>query len=55
MLGGTMPGDEGTAMPLSFNLKANHKIIMKDCAGPNMEFLKCKAENNEPKACLEFA
>ena len=44
----------GAIEPLSYNLKANTKKVVKDCDGPNQAFLACKSENTAPSACLEF-
>ena len=41
-------------MPTQRNLYACHKLILKGCAAENKAFMKCKAENEDPRACAEL-
>ncbi len=42
------------SLPTQRNLYACHKMILKGCAAENKEFMMCKAENEDPRACAEL-
>ena len=44
----------GGSLPTQRNLYACHKLILKGCASENKEFMMCKAENEDPRACAEL-
>lgn len=41
-------------LPLQKNLYACHKAILKGCTDANKAFMACKAENEDPRACMEL-
>ena len=49
-----LPVFHAARMPTQRNLYACHKLILKGCAAENKAFMKCKAENEDPRACAEL-
>ena len=44
---------DATAAPASSVLLACNKLIARDCAVENDAFLRCKARNRDPVACVK--